>query len=72
MYSRVRAFLASGVGLLFGSVGFGLGVRLRSLGCWGGLRVSLGGAGEEPPGIRWRGYPGCSVHGILNFCNYSL
>ena len=53
--------------LLLGSVGFGLGVRLRSWGCWGGLRVSFGGAGEESPGIRWRGYPGRSVHGIFKF-----
>ena len=36
-------------------------------GAVGGFRVSLGGAGEESPGIRWRGYPGCSVHGIFKF-----
>ena len=71
MYSRVRAFLALGVGWCFvHDVGFG-GVWPRSsspvLGLLGWVRVSLGGVGEEPPGIRWRGYPGCSVHGIFNF-----
>jgi len=33
-------------------------------GAVGGFRVSLGGAGEESTGIRWRGYPGCLVHGF--------
>ena len=47
--------------LLLGSVGFGLGVRLRSWGCWDGLRVSLGGRGRSR-----RGFGGAVIRDALN------